>query len=76
MQNVFGLTPPEADAARQRPLATPRLGRDKSAGFSRIALSLGRWLWEFLAVLVLIVALGLAYLALLRDPSFVSEARL
>lgn len=74
MQNVFGLTPPE-DPDRSG-FSSARPARPEAFDLSRVISTFGRWFWEFVGVLALIVLLGLAYIALLRDPAFVSEARL
>lgn len=41
-----------------------------------VAFALGRWFWELVAVFLLIVAMGIGYIGLIRDPLFESTARL
>lgn len=72
MQNIFGLTPPP-DSSETSGLYD---ARPRAFEVSRLVAAFGQWFWEFAAVLVLIVVMGIGYIALLRDPSFVSEARL
>lgn len=53
-----------------------RWGRNDGAPMIDIAHLVGKWFFEFAAVLSLVIAGGLAYIGLVRAPVFESEARL
>ena len=76
MQPISNATPTtdggQAGGAQPAGSAQLRLG----FGFADIAFVAAKRFWEFAAILVLVLAGGVAYIGLLRDPVYESEARL